>query len=261
MTDHPAASAAALTGAPYPGAPVTYAEAKAAGVDLRVPRWGLVDVAVSILLVVFVPTLVLGAALAAGAPRNGAVILLGSAVLPWIGFGLWPWLTTKLQGNGVRIDLGFAFRRSDLLWGLGGGMACLLLGGAAAALVQAVAGDFDSAAGAAVSNADVPRWVIIVFALGALIGAPLFEELCFRGLAFAAFAKWAYARGFPAVPWATIASALLFALVHFEPVRVPVLLVIGLVLSWLRARTGRVGASVVAHAFNNLWGVIGILML
>lgn len=258
MTDQPSV---ALTGAPYPGAPVTYAEAQAAGVELRAPRWGLADVAIAILLTVFVPILVLGTLLSLGVPRDGTAILLGSAALPWVGFGLWPWLTTKLQGNGARIDLGFAFRRSDLWWGLGGGLACIVLGSIAAAIVQYFFGEFDSAAGKLVTDADVPRWAIVLFALGALVGAPLFEELCFRGLAFAATARWAFARGLPAVPWATIASAVLFALVHFEPVRIPVLLVIGLVLSWLRARTGRVGASVVAHAANNLVGVIGILTL
>ena len=59
--------------------------------------------------------------------------------------------------------------------------------------------------------------------------SPLFEELCFRGLAFAAMAKASAERGLPAVPGATIGSALLFALVHVEPVRIPVLLMIGLV--------------------------------
>ena len=61
---------------------------------------------------------------------------------------------------------------------------------------------------AAVAEADVPRVVVYLFALCALVGAPLFEELCFRGLAFAAAARWAHARGLPAVPWATISSAL-----------------------------------------------------
>jgi len=112
-----------------------------------------------------------------------------------------------------------------------------------------------------VAGASVPRWVVVAFALCALVGAPVFEELCFRGLTFAAIARWGARRGLPAVPWATIGSATLFAAIHLEPVRLPVLLTIGLVLSWLRARTGRVGASVVAHAFNNLWGVIGILTL
>jgi len=249
-----------LTGAPYPGAPVTYAQARAAGVELRPSRWGLADVAISLLLALLVPVLVLGGVLAAGAPRDGALVLLGSAVLPWVGFGVWPWVTTKLQGNGVRIDLGFTFRPIDLAWGIGGGIACLVLGTVAATITRMIAGDFGSAAGDAVVNADVPRWVVYAFCLAALVGAPLCEELAFRGLAFAAIARWTSARGLPAVPLATIFSALLFALIHFEVVRIGVLLTIGLVLSLLRARTGRVGASVIAHAFNNAWGVIGILL-
>ena len=91
------------------------------------------------------------------------------------------------------------------------------------------------------------------------MGAPIFEELCFRGLAFAAIAKATSNAGLPAVPWATIGSALLFALVHVEPVRIPVLLTIGLVLSVLRARTGRVGASIIAHSINNLVAVASLL--
>jgi membrane protease YdiL (CAAX protease family) len=248
-----------LSGAPYPGAPLTYVEAQRAGVALRAQRWGLVDVAVSILLALIVPLLVLGTAIAVGAPVDGAVVLLGSATLPWVGFGLWPWLTTRIQGNGAKLDLGYTVRRIDLAWGLGGGLACLVLGTLVATITQALVGEFDSAAGAAVVDADVPRWVVLVFAACALVGAPLFEELCFRGLAFAAVAKWAARRGLPGVPWATIVSAVLFTIIHLEPVRIPVLLTIGLVLSLLRARTGRVGASVIAHAFNNFWGVLAIL--
>ena len=53
-------------------------------------------------------------------------------------------------------------------------------------------------------------------------------------------------------------AALLFALIHLEPVRIPVLLTIGLVLAVLRARTGRVGASMVAHALNNSVAILSI---
>jgi membrane protease YdiL (CAAX protease family) len=147
----------------------------------------------------------------------------------------------------------------DVVWGVGGGVACFVLGSLAAAATERVFGSFDSAAGDALANADISRWVVWAFALCALVGAPLFEELCFRGLAFAAIAKSASRRGLSAVPIATIGSALLFALVHVEPVRIPVLLVIGLVLSVLRARTGRIGASVIAHSLNNFVAVLGIL--
>ncbi len=249
----------APAGAPYPGAPATYVAAYESGRALRVPRWGMADVVIAVLLALVVPTILLGAVLAAGAARNGAVVLLLSLVLPWVGFGLWPIVTTRLQGNGPILDLGLSVRRIDVVWGIGGGIACLVLGTASAWLTERVFGSFDSAAGDALANADVAQWVVWVFALCALLGAPLFEELCFRGLAFAAIARTASRAGLPAVPWATIGSALLFALVHLEPVRIPVLLTIGLVLSVLRARTGRVGASVIAHSLNNLIAVLGLV--
>jgi membrane protease YdiL (CAAX protease family) len=233
----------------------------AAGRELRAPRWGLTDVVVAILIGLLVPLFVLSGFIALGAPVTGALVLLGAAMLPWLGFAVWPWITTRLQGNGPRIDLGFAIRPIDLAWGVGAGVASIVLGSIVAALTQAVTGPFESSAGEAVANADVARWVVVAFALCALIGAPIAEELCFRGLAFAAIARRAHRRGRSAVPWAVIGSSLLFALIHLEPVRFPVLLTIGLVLGWVRARTGRLGAPIVAHVVNNSLGVIGILSL
>jgi uncharacterized protein len=249
-----------VTGAPYRGAPVTYVEALASGRALRVPRWGLADVLIALLLALVVPTLVLGGLLSAGVNRNGALVLLLSLTLPWIGFGLWPIVTTRLQGNGPTIDLGLSLRRSDLLWGIGGGVACFVLGTLVAAATERLFGSFDSAAGDALANTEGGGWVVWAFAVCALIGAPLFEELCFRGLAFAAIARATSRRGLPAVPWATIGSAFLFAIVHVEPVRIPLLFTIGLVLSLLRARTGRIGASVIAHSLNNTVAVAGMLI-
>jgi membrane protease YdiL (CAAX protease family) len=247
------------TGAPYPGAPVTYVEAVAAGVTLRASRWGMRDVAFALLIAIVVPTLILGLVLAAGVSSTSGAVLIASLALPWLGFGLYPWWAARAKGNGVKVDLGFTLRRSDWLWGIGGGIACLVLGGTVGALTERIFGSFDSAAGSALDKTDTSRWVVIAFSLCALVLAPLFEELCFRGLVFASVAKWASSRGLPGIPWATVASAALFAAIHLEPVRFPLLLTIGLVLSWLRVRTGRVGASVVAHAFNNLLGVLELL--
>ena len=172
------------------------------------PRWGLPDVAIAILLALFVPTLVLGSMLAAGVPRDGAVILLGSAMLPWVGFGLWPWITTRLQGNGPtdrpRLTPG---RPSTCCGASGAALACIVLGTVVAALVAALRRGVRLRRRRARHAAPTcPAGPSCVFALGALVGAPLFEELCFRGLAFAAFARWAHRRGFPAVPWADRSS-------------------------------------------------------
>jgi len=252
-----------LTGAPYPGAPVTYVEALDAGVELRTSRWGLPDVVIALLISLFVPAFLVAGLLAAGLSSTGSVVLLASVMTPWLGFGLWPILTTRFQGNGVKVDLGLSLRRSDLMWGVGGGVACLVLGTVVSDLTEKVLGHpFDSAAGDALAKATVPTWVVVAFTVCATVGAPLFEELCFRGLVFASLAKSLARRGVPPVPWATFGSALLFALIHLEPVRIPLLLAIGLVLSLLRARTGRIGASIVAHAFNNSAAlVLSVLMV
>ena len=64
------------------------------------PRWGLADVLISLVIALVVPSLVLGAVLSAGASRSSPLVLLLSLTLPWLGFGLWPILSTRLQGNG-----------------------------------------------------------------------------------------------------------------------------------------------------------------
>jgi hypothetical protein len=243
----------------YAGAPTTYVEALAEGRPLRRPAWGLKDVVLSVLIALILPTLVIGTLLGLGVSRGGGPLLLASLALPWIGFGLYPWWATRVQGNGPKVDLGFTLRLSDLGWGIGGGVVATILAGLVASLTERFFGSFDSAAGSAIENVEAPRVVLYVALLFAVVGAPLMEELCFRGLAFAAIAKWADEHHLPALPWATVGSAFLFGAIHLEPVRFPLLFVIGLVLSWLRARTGRVGASVVAHSFNNLIAVSSLL--
>jgi len=243
----------------YPGAPVTYVDALERGRSLRVPRWGWGDVGLALLLSIVVPIVIVTAVLAAGLARNGAAVLLLSLMTPWIGFGLYPVLATRAKGNGPLVDLGWTLKPVDLLWGLAGGAAAFVLGGVVAGITEHFTGPFDSAAGEAITNADVGQWVRVVFALCAVVGAPMFEELCFRGLVFASVAKWAAGAGIRGpVPWATVLAALLFALIHLEPVRIPVLFTIGLVLAVLRARTGRVGASMVAHGLNNSVAIASI---
>jgi membrane protease YdiL (CAAX protease family) len=250
-----------LTGAPYPGAPVTYAEALRDGAVLRRPRWGLADIAIAMLLAVIVPVIVLSVMAALGAGPGTSAFFVASFVSPWVGFGLWPWLTTRLQGNGPRIDLGLSLRWSDLGWGLLGGAACIVLGTVVAALTTLIFGEFGSAAGEALLDPGIPKALVAVVIVLIVTVGPLCEELCFRGLAFASVARFSAAHGWAAVPVATVVSALLFTLIHFEPVRIGVLLTIGLVLGLLRARTGRLGASVVAHGVNNAVAVIELVRL
>jgi membrane protease YdiL (CAAX protease family) len=245
--------------ATYRGAAAPFFEAVDAGAPVRRQLWGLADVLVALLLSLLVPSIVVGFIIASGAPKNGTAVILASLVSPWVGFGIWPVLATRRRGNGPVIDLGLSFRRADLQWGVIGGLGALAVGSLVALITEHFTGPFDSAAGDAISNANVPRWVVVLFAVLAVVGAPFMEELCFRGLTFAALAKFADQRGWSPIPIASVVSAVLFAAVHLEPIRFPLLLSIGLVLAVVRAKTGRIGPTILAHGINNLIPVIGLL--
>lgn len=249
-----------VAGAPgwYPGCPATVDDALAAGRPLRPARWGIGDAVgtlVAALLLAVVAALVLEAA--GGGLPSGVQLLVGLLV-PWLALAGWPLLATAWRGNGPTVDLGLRLTWRDAGMGLLGGVVALVLGGVAAALTAAVLGDFGSAAGdAAQEIADSgQRLTLFVFAVMVAVGAPVVEELAFRGLLFASLAK----RGLP--PWLSIGiTTVAFALFHFEPKRLLVLLVIGTVLGVLRWRTRALGASIVAHAVNNLPGAVGLLVI
>ncbi len=93
------------------------------------------------------------------------------------------------------------------------------------------------------SNAGVALLILVV-----VVGAPLVEELVYRGLLQGTLGRrlpqW---RGWLAL----VLVAALFALVHFSPVEYPGLFLIGLVLGICALRTGRLGMGIVAHAAFN----------
>lgn len=94
----------------------------------------------------------------------------------------------------------------------------------------------------------------VVGALGAIVAAPLGEELFFRGLLFGSLR-----RRFRFSVAATI-SAAAFGLVHVLPLLIPLLFVVGLVLAYVFERRGSLVASIAAHAAFNVIGITLILM-
>jgi len=241
--------------ADYPGCPITVDIALAEGRVLRAPRWGIPDAIIPLLGFVIISVVVAVAAESIGLPLPW-LLLLG-ITLPWVALAGWPLLTTAFQGNGPRIDLGLRLTWSDVGWGVIGGVAALMAGGAIALALTAVFGDFTSAA------ADVgeelrdegPYLAVVAFALCVAIGAPIAEEIAFRGMAYNALAK----RGLNTA-WVIALTTVAFSLFHLEPVRAPILLASGLVLGVLRWRTRSLGAPIVAHAVNNLPGAAFLLL-
>ena len=90
----------------------------------------------------------------------------------------------------------------------------------------------------------MPLWLILV--AFAIVPA-VFEELCFRGFLFGALRERLSGL------WTVVATALLFG--FFHEVLIPGKLVpsaaLGLVLGWVRLRTGSVLPGMVLHAIHN----------
>lgn len=213
---------------------------------MKPTRWGLWDV-----LITLGGALVLGvaAALLLGALSAPlALQMLVGGLVPWVALAGWPLFITSVRGNGPRIDLSLSLRWRDVGSGVVGGVLALIAALVVAVITAAIFGEFTSAAGEVGAElTDLGNyWVLIAFGLMIAVGAPIAEELAFRGLFFAALRKHGVG------PVLSVAiTAVAFALFHLEPARIGVLLTIGLVLGIVRLRTGSLGACMVAHGVVN----------
>jgi len=92
-------------------------------------------------------------------------------------------------------------------------------------------------------------WVVL--GLMVIVGAPIVEELFYRGLLLRSLEK----RGWP--DWAgVVGSATLFGLMHFQVLQFIGLFLFGVVLAVIARRTGRLGMAMWAHAGFNATTVV-----
>jgi membrane protease YdiL (CAAX protease family) len=93
-------------------------------------------------------------------------------------------------------------------------------------------------------KADSTFGVVLLFVVVA-IGAPIAEELFFRGLVLGSLQK-RFGAG-----WAVVGSSVFFGATHFQPLQFAALTAAGVVFALLVVRTGRLGPAIIAHmAFN-----------
>ena len=90
--------------------------------------------------------------------------------------------------------------------------------------------------------------------VGAVVGAPLGEELFFRGLLFRSLRR-RFRFGLSGA-----VSAAAFGLVHVLPLLIPLMFVVGLALAYVFERRGSLLASIAAHAAFNVIGITSILI-
>ena len=178
----------------------------------------------------------------------------------------YPWLVSRRKGLGIKQDWKFVSALpNDIFIGLL--LAVLCLAGSQAATFGAAAlvglGDTADASNTGILEDNRGSiWLVGVILL-VVIGAPLAEELLFRGLILRVLQKT-----FGSV-FAIIASSLLFALPHWQVdatwqetvVLLSALGAVGLVLATGAVVTNRLGPAVIAHFLFNAIGTIVTLWL
>lgn len=218
----------------------------------------LLDVAAVFLASVFIGASATGIALGAGATTDSIAFLVAGLAGEWVAFFGGAVLISRRRGSGSIVsDFGFQIRgwadvRLGLMAGLGTSVVILgLLYPQLLHLVGHLVGHRIKIGGTATklwTEAHGPGR--FVFAAAVAVGAPIAEEVFFRGLLLSALRR--RLSDAPAI----VVCGLLFGLAHAsgtEAAAIPALMIFGAILAYCAVRTGRLGAGIVAHmAFNAL---------
>lgn len=174
----------------------------------------------------------------------------------WLGLLGGPLYAARRKGTSLKVDFGFEARWRDVPTGLaiGVGAQLLLLPALYWLLFRLLGEEYDVSARARelTDQATGPGGVVLLILIVG-VGAPVFEELFFRGLTQRALAN-------RLGPVAAVAlSSVFFASAHVELIEFLGLLAFGVILGVLAQRTGRLGPSIFAHMGFNLTAAVTLL--
>jgi uncharacterized protein len=170
----------------------------------------------------------------------------------WLGLLLVPFIAARYKGRGWIRDFGIRMERRDVALGLAAGVISqvVLIQGFYWLLFRAIGERDVSAEARELTERVVDPLGLILLIVIVGIGAPIAEEIFFRGFTQRSFLK----RGLSWI-WAVFFTALFFALSHFQPLQFPGLLIFGIVAGVLAHRAGRIGPAIWAHLGFNLTAV------
>lgn len=160
-----------------------------------------------------------------------------------------PIIAARRSESTLAREFGLAVRASDVPIGLvigivGQFVLVPLISYPWLALWGKTADDLSHTAEMLVSKANDPLGVVLLIAI-VVIGAPVIEELFYRGLLLRSLQKrlgdWA----------AIVLCGLAFGASHFQLLGLPALAAFGMVLAYLAYRTGRLGMAISAHVSFN----------
>lgn len=86
---------------------------------------------------------------------------------------------------------------------------------------------------------------IVLFGIVVVIGAPLAEELFFRGFVYGGLRRWLIPK------YAVPISALAFGLAHLYLLKIPSMFVVGLIFAIIYEKRCNLAPTIVAHLVNN----------
>lgn len=179
-----------------------------------------------------------------------------------LGQFLWPLYVSRQKGRGMKQDFGWGLNWHDVGIGLAAGLGLLVMAGVAGFVISQIAGDIaeESSNTDFLTDAKDSPWVIVLI-IAVTLGAPITEELLFRGLVLRAWQKRSGATV------AVIGSTILFTAVHYQGGSLvdslPLFIVIGLLgagLALLTLRTNRLTPAIIAHMLFNTVGAAAALL-
>lgn len=239
-------------------------EAAPAPAPARAPSWGLGDVLLGFAFGLLGAQLAIALILAATDHTVDQLDELPLSLVALSQLGLWvglfgiPLVVTRLKGSGLVADLGLRFRTADIWRGglIGAALqivALPLLYVPLLRLLDKSASDLEGPARAMTDRADGPIGVILLVLIVG-VGAPIVEEVFYRGLFQRALLK----RGLP--PAAAIGiNAVAFGASHGQLLQLPALIGFGVVAGILAHRSGRLGPAIWAHVAFNMVTVVVLL--
>lgn len=231
------------------------------------PRWGMGD-AVGGWLLAYSATAIMTALLLAAfgyssddAAHNRLPLSMIALSYPplWLGFVGVPIWAAATKGHGWVHDFRVRIRRIDVAVGVAAGLLTQLLlvplvSYPWMALLHKDAHDLARPARELSDKAGSAPGIVL-FALIVAVGAPLAEELFFRGLVLRSIEHRL------GVVWAVVLTGVIFGATHLEPLQFPALAVAGMVFGLLAVRVDRLGPAVVAHMTFNATTVVSLLAL
>ncbi len=167
-----------------------------------------------------------------------------------LGIPLWLYYTKGISWK----QFGWGFNKSDVFQGLLIGLGTQIAGGLLYLPLLVIFDDIDVSEPARELVDKATGFGVFLLFLVVVVGAPVVEEIFFRGLTLKAFEKKMGSRS------AAIVSSLFFAIAHLQLVQFPALLLFGLVAVYLVRKHDRLGRAVWAHVGFNATTVIALLL-